>query len=252
MKTCFFIAPIGESGSEIRGRSDRILKYVVAPAVAQCGYTALRADQISEPGLITTRVIQHVIDDPLVIADLTGPNPNVFYELAIRHAVRKPLVQIIKQGEQLPFDVAGMRTVELDHTDLESAEEAKAEIVRQIEALERNPQGVNTPISVAIDIQNLRKSDNPEKRTLSDLLSSVFELKAGVGSLHKSIDALGSTHEEWGEYLQRLHWEMVSVTRRLEASSNDLLMDAQIRLAAMLEEFRVSFRESNARQKAGD
>lgn len=169
MKTCFFIAPIGEPGSEIRRRSDRILKYIVAPVVAQCGYTALRADQISEPGLITTRVIQHVIDDPLVIADLTGPNPNVFYELAIRHAVRKPLVQIIRRGEQLPFDVAGMRTVELDHTDLESAEEAKVEIARQIEALERNPQGVDTPISVAIDIQNLRQSDNPEKRTLDQV-----------------------------------------------------------------------------------
>ena len=38
-------------------------------------------------------------------------NPDVFYELAIRHAIRKPLVQIIKKCEQIPFDAAGARTI---------------------------------------------------------------------------------------------------------------------------------------------
>jgi hypothetical protein len=67
-------------------------KDVINPAVAECGFDTLRADQISEPGLITPQVIRHVINDPLAIADLSGPNPNVFYELAIRHAIGKPLV----------------------------------------------------------------------------------------------------------------------------------------------------------------
>ena len=113
-KTCFVIAPIGDPESEIRKRSDQVLKHVIAPAVRQCGYTPLRADHISEPGLISSQVIQHIVNDPLVIADLTGRNPNVFYELALRHALRKPLVQIMKSGEQMPFDVAGTRTIYID------------------------------------------------------------------------------------------------------------------------------------------
>jgi hypothetical protein len=138
MKTCFVIAPIGEARSETRKRSDVVLKHIIAPAVEQCGYDALRADQIAEPGIITSQVIQHVIDAPLVVADLTERNPNVFYELAIRHAIRKPLIQIIRSDEQIPFDVAGTRTIGVDHRDLDSVEFAKVEIVKQINALERS------------------------------------------------------------------------------------------------------------------
>jgi nucleoside 2-deoxyribosyltransferase len=134
-KTCFVIAPIGEPESEIRKRSDKILRHVITPVAQECGYKPIRADDISEPGIITSQVIQHIVDDDLVIADLTGQNPNVFYELAIAHAIKKPLVQIIKKGEQIPFDIASTRTIHVDHTDLDNVEEAKNEISRQIKLL---------------------------------------------------------------------------------------------------------------------
>jgi len=187
-KTCFVIAPIGEAGSDIRKRSDQVLKHVISPAVESCGYDSLRADQISEPGMITSQVIQHIVDDPLVIADLTGWNPNVFYELAIRHALRKPLVQMIKRGEQIPFDVAGTRTVYVDHKDLDSVEEAKEEIVKQIKSLEVDSTDIETPISVSLDLQLLRQSENPEQRSLGDLLAVVTELRSGLSNLEKRLD----------------------------------------------------------------
>ena len=108
-KNCFVVAPIGELDSDTRKRSDQVLNYVIKPAVSECGYIAIRADEIDKPGIITSQVIQHVVNDPLVVADLTERNPNVFYELAIRHAIAKPLVQIMKKGEQIPFDVAATR-----------------------------------------------------------------------------------------------------------------------------------------------
>ena len=92
-KACFVIAPIGDPESDTRKRSDQVLRHVIKPAATTCGYTAIRADEIDKPGMITSQVIQHVVSDPLVVADLTERNPNVFYELAIRHALRKPLVQ---------------------------------------------------------------------------------------------------------------------------------------------------------------
>ena len=48
--TCFVLSPIGEAGSDIRKRSDQVLKHVIEPACKLAGYKALRADQISEPG----------------------------------------------------------------------------------------------------------------------------------------------------------------------------------------------------------
>lgn len=187
-KDCFIIAPIGEAESDTRKRSDQILKHVISPALKECGYKATRADQISEPGMITSQVIQRIVDDPLVVADLTERNPNVFYELAIRHAIRKPLVQIIKKGEQIPFDVAGTRTIHVDHHDLDSVEQAKTEIIAQVRALEKNPANLETPISVSLDLQLLRQSDNPEQRSLADVLSIITELRSSVLGLEKRLD----------------------------------------------------------------
>ncbi len=74
-KTCFVIAPIGEAESETRKRSDQVLKHIIRPAAADCGYKAIRADEIDKPGIITSQVIQHVVSDPLVIADLYRYEP---------------------------------------------------------------------------------------------------------------------------------------------------------------------------------
>jgi len=180
---CFVIAPVGEEGSETRTRSDQVLKHVIAPAATQCGYEALRADKISEPGIITSQIIQHLVEDPLVIADLSGWNPNVFYELAVRHAVRKPVVQIIQAGERIPFDVAGTRTIALDHRDLDSAARCRDDIVRQIRAVEKDVSQVDTPISAAIDLQSLRGSENPLEKSTAEIISMLQDVRAAVGDI---------------------------------------------------------------------
>ena len=84
MKICFVIAPIGEETSDTRKRSDQVLRHIIAPSVLKHGYQAIRADQIAEPGMIASQVIQHIVEDALVAADLTDWNPNVFYELSRR------------------------------------------------------------------------------------------------------------------------------------------------------------------------
>lgn len=149
----------------------------------------MRADEIEKPGLITSQVIQHVISSPLVIADLTETNPNVFYELAVRHAIRLPLVQIIEKGERIPFDVSGLRTIYFDRQDLDSVAQAKSEIINQIKELESHPDGIETPISVSIDLQNLKQSENPSERELGDLLSNFSELRSAVESLRDRIES---------------------------------------------------------------
>jgi len=186
-KLCFVISPIGDPDSETRKRSDQVLKHVVRPAATTCGYKAVRADEIDKPGMITSQVIQHVVNDTLVVADLTERNPNVFYELAIRHALRKPLVQIIRKGEAIPFDVAGTRTIYVDHKDLDSVEAAKNEIIEQIKALEKDSSDIETPISVSLDLQLLRQSEKPEERSLADLVAAVVDLRASVSKVELRI-----------------------------------------------------------------
>lgn len=187
-KPCFVISPIGDAGSEVRKRADQVLKHVIEPAVATCGFEAIRADKMSEPGMITSQVIQHIVDDPLVVADLTGSNPNVFYELAIRHAIRKPLVQVIQKGDKIPFDVAGMRTIPVDHKDLDSVDEARVEIERQVRSIEnKTPEEIDSPITVSIELQALRQSENPEQRSLAEFVSAVGDLRSDIAGIEKRL-----------------------------------------------------------------
>ena len=63
--TCFIIAPISDPDTEIRKRSDQLFKHVFEPAAKKCGYEAIRADHISEQGIITGQVIQHIMHSSL-------------------------------------------------------------------------------------------------------------------------------------------------------------------------------------------
>jgi hypothetical protein len=70
-RTCFYIAPIGEADSEMRQHSDLFLSSIVEPALAEFGLDVVRADKISDPGIITAQIVEHVLKSCLVVADLS-------------------------------------------------------------------------------------------------------------------------------------------------------------------------------------
>lgn len=196
-KRCFIISPIGEEGSDIRVRSDKILRHLISEPIKQYGYEIIRADKISEPGIITTQIIEHIVNSELVVADLTDKNPNVFYELAIRHAIRKHLVQIIKLGEIIPFDVAATRIIQFDLSDLDSVANAKDQISSQVRAIESHSEGddIQNPISVSLDLKILRESNNIEERSLADIVEAISDLRTTVISTEKSAPLLKIQNE---------------------------------------------------------
>lgn len=170
---CFVIGPIGDTGSDIRKRSDQIMRYVVDPVATTLGFQTLRGDTIAAPGMITSQIITHILESPMVIADLTGRNPNVYYELALRHAVRKPVVHIAEVGEQLPFDVAGFRTIWVNHRDLDSVEDAKKHLMEYIKSARLSGAPVDSPVSTAVDIEMMRKSGSEEGQHMAQVLSTL-------------------------------------------------------------------------------
>ena len=202
-KSCFVIAPIGKENSPERKRSDQVFKHIISPAALECGYEAIRADNLAKPGLITSQIIEHLIADQLVIADLTGHNPNVFYELAIRHVIKKPVVQIIQATESIPFDVASTRTIHFDHKDLDSAAKCKEEIVQQIKAVESNAEEVDTPISVAIDLKFLRQSDNPLEKSNAEIMALLQQLRLGIEQITQR-DAEAEIRRKQTEWIEEI------------------------------------------------
>jgi hypothetical protein len=182
VKICFFIAPIGEEGSEDRDRSDQVRDYIVRPIAEKFGYQVIRADEISKSGIITSQVIEYLFESPLVVAYLATGNPNVFYELALRHAVRKPFVQVIEEGQKIPFDVSALRTIQLKYGDFRSLAECKSELSKQIESLEKNPNEVDSPVSQAIDVKALRDSNKPIEQGLARVMEMIEALRGQIAA----------------------------------------------------------------------
>ena len=113
-KFCFVVCPVGPRGSETRNRMDGIFNEVIAPVAEEFGYRAEIAIHDKSPGIVTEGIVTKLIEADLVIADLHGHNGNVMYGMALRHATGEPIIQMIPEGEELPFDIAGSNTVTYD------------------------------------------------------------------------------------------------------------------------------------------
>ena len=150
-KICFYISPIGEEGSEKRKHSDFFLHHIVEPAIKEFALNIIRADDIGKPGMITRQIIEHIVKAKLAIADLSFHNPNVFYELSLRHVCRLPTVQVIRKKDKIPFDLDQFRTIKID-TDtvyelLPKLAEYKSEIANQVRRVLEYPEEVDNPIT---------------------------------------------------------------------------------------------------------
>lgn len=184
-KKCFVIGPIGKRGSPERTKADWLLEGIIKPVLEgdPLNYDVKRADQISEPGLITDQIIAATIDADLAIADLTGANPNAFYELAIRHMEQKAVIHMAEEGELLPFDIKDYRAVfyKIEHPD--DLKRAQAELAEQVEAIEDPAYMPSNPITQARGMVELKRSADSKDKVLADLVEGQRRLESRLSSI---------------------------------------------------------------------
>jgi len=113
---CFVVMPFGvkplNDGTNRTFNFDKVYKVVIQRAVLAAGLTPLRADEQVGAAIIHWEMFKQLRDAPIVLADLSTGNPNVFYELGIRHVMSPTgTVLICRQGSELPFDVKLSRVV---------------------------------------------------------------------------------------------------------------------------------------------
>jgi nucleoside 2-deoxyribosyltransferase len=145
-RVCFLICPMGDPKSEIRQRSLDLKNKILLPAMKSLDF-APPEDFLDDNGnneSIRRRMMDLIQNADLCIADLTGDNPNVFFEYGLRRATGRPVLAFVRQGQKLLYDVDDYYT---EPYDLENPRGA-------IEAIEKFAQrtGFGRP-SVQVDAE---------------------------------------------------------------------------------------------------
>lgn len=120
----FLISQIGKSGSDIRKRADEVYKYIVAPVTEEAGLDLMRSDLDPTPGQVTSQILRSILNSKVIIADLTGRNPNVYYELGVVHSFGVPVVILVDNSQSLSFDTQNERVIEIGDEGTISASQA--------------------------------------------------------------------------------------------------------------------------------
>lgn len=111
---CFVLMPF-------KPEFDTIYKSVIKPAAEKFGLTVFRSDEILAQGVITEQIRSSIQQSRLCIADISGINPNVFYEVGLAQTLGKPTVLLTKNVNDIPFDLKSKRFIVYDPTSLEKA-----------------------------------------------------------------------------------------------------------------------------------
>lgn len=128
-KTCFIVCPISDEGSEIRERSDTLLKHLIKPVCEnELGFKVIRIDKLPHSNSITTEIVKNLKEADLVIADTTDNNPNCFYEIGYRAALSKPLILIRNSEKNIPFDVAGQNIIDYKLDNFDAGDDFKSKL----------------------------------------------------------------------------------------------------------------------------
>jgi hypothetical protein len=149
--------PFGAEGSPEHKRNLEIFENVIRRAVVSSrAFTpadCVRVDLIDRPGSIVEDIVDGLHKADIVVADLTGKNPNVFYELGARHVLRRGTILVTQSMEDVPFHLRDFRLI--SYTDPFASDEAAKEFEKrmagQIRSILDNPNAPDSPFFQRIE-----------------------------------------------------------------------------------------------------
>lgn len=114
---------------------------VYEPAIKKAGITPMRADaDIFGTGKIIDQIWSGINNARVLVAELTGRNPNVLYELGLAHALKKPVVLVSSNEEDVPFDVRHVRVIYYEMTDPFWGEKLISKVAENVVSALKNPR----------------------------------------------------------------------------------------------------------------
>lgn len=168
---------------------DKTYKTIIKPVFDDLGFICYRADDIKHSGVIDLPMYENILKADFVIADISTLNPNVLYELGIRHAVRKATTLIIAEKElQYPFDISHLIIDSYEHLgkaiDYDEVMRFRKLLSEKVKTLSENP-GVDSPLYTLL----------PNLQTPTFTQEEIEEIKEGVKEERSASDLLTQADE---------------------------------------------------------
>ena len=133
LDTCFILMPFGEW-------YDRYYREVYIPATKEADFEPQRADGLFSTGTVIEQIWEQISKSKVLLADLTGKNANVFYELGLAHAICKPVILIAGNLEDVPFDLRHLRVIVYDIRDAHWGEKLRKSITAYLRSARKEPE----------------------------------------------------------------------------------------------------------------
>ena len=204
---------------------DAVYEFVIKPALDDAGFKAVhRADESANQQLIMRDVIAGIDEAQLIIADVTGGNPNVLYELGVAHALNRPVIMMTQSIEQLPFDLASYRVIPYT-TQLGDAHRARSALAKVATSALKGDTLFSSPVSDALGTTvihpGLTNSEGDEEENPLGLLDYAEEVEnqlnqmtASLARLTEHTGQLGRSMEESTERITEVGSDGKQLTPR--------------------------------------
>jgi hypothetical protein len=215
---CFVIMPFGDpkKDEKLAKKYEVIYSHWIKPTIESIQVNdkekvlieCHRADKEVRPGDIITHVIENLVTSEIVIADMTGQNPNVFYELGVRHAVSDNTILIAENLDDIPFDLRNMRRI-LYHYDPGGMLDFQNALKRTIQKILSEPKQIDNPVRKFLYYREMEKltssmSETPPgfdvmKSIISEMTHLKKELAEQVGETRQFIKLITTPQENDSE-----------------------------------------------------
>jgi hypothetical protein len=173
------------------GWNDRYYDEVYKPAVQAAGLVPKRADDLYRPSAIVHDIWAYVRKSQVMLADVTGKNPNVFYELGLAHALGKPVVIVTRSMEDVPFDLRALRVIQYDVQDPEWSELLSEKITKSLNEVLDKPEEAVPPPFLSEKKVSKTASVTPTHKALLQMQQDIDRIRAELRTRGDTADIAG-------------------------------------------------------------
>jgi hypothetical protein len=162
------------------GWLDDYYETIYSPAILSAGLSPHRADDLYRPSTIVNDIWAYTNRAKLLLADLTGKNPNVFYELGLAHALAKPAILVAESMDDIPFDLRALRIIVYDKNHPRWGERLQEKVKAAIGEVLKSPQEAVLPAFLHVQESAGTKSVTPREKELIEIKQELDLLRREV------------------------------------------------------------------------